>query len=140
MKSESRARAFTRKLVLGAALAVPAGCAHGWSLEAGARDLRGSTELRGAARVLVDGPALSVHADAEGGEPIALYVVDRVNGDDRDCARAPDASAAQPALDAGRHVEVGQGRELCAVASPAGRLEVHWHARMAAPLKLVAKK
>jgi hypothetical protein len=127
--------------LLAAALLMPAGYAHGWGQDGGGRDLRGSTELRGgAARLLVGGPALSVHAGSDGGEPIALYVVDRVNGDDRDCARATSAGAAQPARDESRHVEVAQGRELCAVAPQAARLEVQWHARMAAPAKLVARK
>jgi hypothetical protein len=140
MESRTWQSAFVRGMILAGALAGLAGCAHGWNGEAGTRDVRGSTKVDGRARLLVAGPVLSVHADVDGGGPVGLYLVDRVNGDDGDCARRPGTGAVALAPRAGRHVEVGPGREICAMAAPAGVREVLWHARLAGPETVVAKK
>ncbi len=120
-----------RAMMLAAALAIPAGCAHGGSEEAATRDVRGSTNLGGAARLLLSGPALAVHASVDSEDPIALYVVDRVSGDDRDCAWPAPAGASAIVTQMGSHIELAAGRELCAMPTRAGKRVVLWHAQTA---------
>ena len=106
--------------------AMGAGCAHGWG-EARAHSIRGMTKVGSGPRLLVGGPALSVHTSIDDREPVTLFVVERVNGDDSDCTRDP-ARALTLAEDARHHVDVAAGRALCAVAA-SGTREVLWHAR-----------
>jgi len=118
-----------RAMMLAAALALPAGCAHRWGEQAATRDVRGSMDLAGAARLLLSGPAVDLHANVDREDPIALYVVDRVSGDDRDCARPALAGAATIVTQMGSHLELAAGRELCAMPTRQGTREVLWHAR-----------
>jgi len=50
-----------------------AGCAHGVINGGEGRDLRGAARLEQSARVLVVGPASSVHTSASGDPAVALY-------------------------------------------------------------------
>lgn len=108
-------------MVLG--LAMAAGCAHGAGTRNAGADRRGSARLGDGERKLLAGPAQTVHASVDGAHPIALFLVDRHYGDQRDCERPGEVqSVAQNA-----HVEVGPGRELCAT-STGGTAFVLWHA------------
>ena len=121
-------------------LAMLAGCAHGLPGDARVdRELRGSAKVGGGARLLVGGRAMLVHTSVDGTEPVALFVVDRVSGDDRDCAPGPSSHAAPIAPAASRHIEIGEGRELCALAT-AGSREVLFHAHVEDPTTMVAHK
>jgi hypothetical protein len=135
--TKRKRRDVMRGMLLGLVLAMVAGCAHGLHGEA-ARDVRGVAKVGAGARLLVGGPAMSVHTNVDGSEPVALFVVDRVNGDDRDCASGTAAHAAPIAPAAGRHIEIAEGRELCAVAQ--GTHEVLFHARALDPATMVAHK
>jgi hypothetical protein len=107
-------------MVLGMAMA--AGCAHGTGMHSASTETRGSTRVAGAGRLLVTGPANTVHASVEG-RGVSLFLVDRVHGDDRDCH---DVTYAQW-VTTSAHVEVGAKQELCAVTRGGDSL-VMWHA------------
>jgi len=130
-----------RGMLLVMALATMGGCAHGWNGGDGrSRDVRGSAQVGGGRpRLLLGGPALSVHTNVDGTEPVALFVVDQVNGDDRDCSLATASHLVAIAPEASRHVELAPGRELCAV-SRKGSREVVWHGRTEDPTTMVAHK
>jgi hypothetical protein len=103
-----------------------AGCAHGVINNEVGRDVRGSAQLNDGARLLVVGPASSVHTSAgDGDRSVALYMVDARTGDDRDCG----ASAHRTAVDAGAggHIQVPQGRALCAAKANGAVADVLWH-------------
>ena len=127
-----------RGMMLAGVLVLATGCAHRWDGDPSVRDIRGSAELGVGARLLLAGPARSVHANVEGGDPTALYLVDRVSGEDRDCAKASTAGAAAFVPQRGDHIDIPAGRELCATHMRAGVTEVVWHARVAAPTDLVS--
>lgn len=126
-----------RGMMLAVALATLGGCAHGWN--SNGRDVRGSAQVGDGPRLLLGGPALSVHTNVDRTEPIALFMVDHVNGDDRDCSQATALHAVAIAPEAARHVELAPGRELCAV-SRRGSQEVVWHGRTEDPTTLMARK
>jgi hypothetical protein len=110
-------------IVLGMAMA--AGCAHGSSGRSQANELRGSAQVDGGGRMLLAGPARSVHASVDGPRGVKLFLVDRVHGDDRDCHSTSDAQWVTKSA----HMEVGASQELCAVAGD-GPSFVLWHARV----------
>ncbi len=111
-------------IVLG--LAMAAGCAHGAGTQNAATELRGETRVAETARMLVAGPAGTVHASVDGPRAVSLFLVDRVHGDDRDCG---DATYAQD-VSGSAHIDVGAKQELCAVAAHGedGPSFVMWHA------------
>lgn len=104
-------------------LAMAAGCAHGSGARSAAAERRGSMTVADGARMLLAGPAETVHASVDGARPVALYLVDRVHGDDRDCRQFTSARW----VSGSAHVEVGAKKELCA-ASQGGPASVLWHA------------
>jgi hypothetical protein len=104
-------------------LAMAAGCAHGSGARSTATERRGSMNLANDARMLLAGPAGTVHASVDGSRPVALYLVDRVHGDDRDCRQLTYARW----VSGSAHLEVGAKQELCAV-SKGGPASVMWHA------------
>ena len=110
-------------LVLG--LAMAAGCAHGSNARSKGNELRGSAQVDAGGRMLLAGPAGSVHASVDGPHGVKLFLVDRVHGDDRDCHVTPYAQWVTKSA----HVEVGANQELCAVAG-GGPSFVLWHARV----------
>ena len=107
-------------MVLG--LAMAAGCAHGGGMHTASTETRGSARVAGAARLIVAGPAETVHASVEG-RGVALFLVDRVHGDDSDCHETTYAQWVTTSA----HVEVGAKQELCAVTKGGASL-VMWHA------------
>lgn len=110
--------------VLALGLAMAAGCAHGSGARtAAAAERRGTTNVAEGGRVLLAGPAETVHASVDGPRPVALYLVDRVHGDDRDCRELTYARW----VTSSAHVDVGAKQELCAV-SQGGPASVLWHA------------
>ena len=118
----------TALLVL--AVVMSAGCAHGSAEAARDRDQRGSTFGADKARLLVVGPVARIHTSVNTTEPLALVVVQRVHGDDGDCASAV-ASSSTVRLVAQRTQSIRAlpaDKELCAM-SPGGPTEVAWHAR-----------
>jgi hypothetical protein len=129
------------KSIMGGLLWVlAAGCAHAPSSASRTEDHRGLARVEPRAHILVVGPAASVHTSAEGSVPIALFVVDRVHGDDRDCARvaAPHREAPMSKLSTvERHLHIAAGQELC-VASPTGPTEIAWHAHLQESAGLLA--
>jgi hypothetical protein len=108
-------------MVLGVAMA--AGCAHSSSVRSEASEWRGAARVAEAGRLLVTGPAETVHASVDGGHAVSLYLVDRVHGDDRDC----ESTAYTQVVTQSAHIEVGAKQELCAV-SQKGSASVLWHA------------
>src|SRR3954453_22454823 len=74
-------------MVLG--LAMAAGCAHGSSARSQPNELRGSSQVDASGRMLLAGPAGSVHASVDGRHGVKLFLVERVHGDDRDCRVTP---------------------------------------------------
>lgn len=111
-------------LVMTAALL--AGCAHGRLAcegDARARDMRGSARVGQAARAIVAGPALLVHAT--GDKPVRWFVVDRVSGGDADCAAAGSIPAPL-AESTGVHLTIAPGHLLCAAVAR-GATDVMWH-------------
>ena len=110
-------------MVLG--LAMAAGCAHGSSVRSQPNELRGSAQVSDGGRLLLAGPAESVHASVDGPRRVKLFLVDRLHGDDCDCRATPYAQWVTKSA----HVEVGAKQELCAVAG-AGPSFVLWHARV----------
>jgi hypothetical protein len=109
-------------LVLGVAMA--AGCAHGSSVRSAAsNEWRGAARVAETGRLLLAGPAQTVHASVDGPRAVSLYLVDRVHGDDRDCQ---STTYAQLVTQSAR-LEVGAKQELCAV-SAKGSASVLWHA------------
>jgi hypothetical protein len=125
--------------MLGTMFAVLAGCAHGVNGDGREQSLRGSAQVNEGARLLVGGPTVSVHTNVEGIEPVTLFVVDLVKGDDGDCAPATSAHTTVIAPEARGKIEIGAGRELCALAT-VGSMEVLWHAEVKAPAGLWARK
>jgi hypothetical protein len=117
-----------KALFLGLALSA-FGCAHGIEGRHEGRDVRGSAHVDDKARLLVAGPASAVHARAYSGAPPALFTVERITGDDRDCARVPSARALDARPDRDGHLSVPNGRALCAAAA-SGQAEVMWHAHV----------
>lgn len=119
-------------IVMAAATAAAAGCAHSGS-EVVSSEARGATQLRREARLLVTGPASSVHATAEGTRSVTLFIAAAVNGDDGDCGRA---IATHSAINIGssRQVQVPSGRALCAISnarsSGSNGIELLWHAHL----------
>jgi hypothetical protein len=109
--------------LLALGLAMAAGCAHGSGARTAATERRGSMNVAGGGRVLLAGPAETVHASVDGPRPVALYLVDRVHGDDRDCRELTYAQW----VSGSAHVDVGAKQELCAV-STGGPAWVLWHA------------
>lgn len=126
-----------KTVILALAMATAAGCAHGWG-EAGEHSPRGAIKVGSEPRLLAGGPAMSVHTSIDEREPVTLFLVARVSGDDSDCTRAA-ANATPLATDARHHVDVAEGRALCAMA-PSGTREVLWHARVEEPSNLWAHK
>ena len=110
-------------MVLG--LAMAAGCAHGTSGRSQSNELRGSARVDDGGRMLLAGPAESVHTSVDGPRGVKLFLVDRVRGDDRDCHLTPFAQWVTRSA----HVEVGAKQELCAVTA-GGPSFVLWHARV----------
>jgi len=110
-------------MVLG--LAMAAGCAHGSSGRSQPSELRGSAQVGDGGRMLIAGPAESVHTSVDGPHGVKLFLVERVHGDDRDCHLTPFAQWVTRSA----HVEVGAKQELCAVAA-GGPSFVLWHARV----------
>ena len=110
-------------MVLGVAMA--AGCAHGSSTRSQPNELRGSAQVDAGGRMLLAGPAGSVHASVDGPRGVKLFLVDRVHGDDRDCHVTPYSQWVTKSA----HVEVGAKQALCAVAA-GGPSFVLWHARV----------
>ena len=110
-------------MVLG--LAMAAGCAHGSSARSPSNELRGSSQVDAGGRMLLAGPAGSVHTSVEGRHGVKLFLVDRVHGDDRDCHVTPYSQWVTKSA----HVEVGAKQALCAVAA-GGPSFVLWHARV----------
>jgi hypothetical protein len=90
-------------------------------------ELRGSVQVQvgDGGRMLLAGPAGSVHASVDGPHGVKLFLVDRVHGDDRDCHVTPYAQWVTKST----HVEVGAKQALCAVAG-GGPSFVLWHARV----------
>ena len=74
-------------MVLG--LAMAAGCAHGSGVRSQPNELRGSAQVGDGGRMLIAGPAESVHASVDGPHGVKLFLVDRVHGDNRDCHAHP---------------------------------------------------
>ena len=110
--------------LLAMGLAMAAGCAHGTSTRTAAMTVvRGSATVATDGRLLVTGPAESVHASVDGPRAVGLYLVDRVHGDDRDCRQVTYAQW----VSGSAHVEVGAKQELCAV-SRGGQASILWHA------------
>ena len=103
------------------------GCAHGGAGRS-ERELRGLARVGGEGRVLVAGPASLVHANLQGTKTVTLFVVERVSGDDGDCAKRP-AAQALPADATRAQVTVAAGHVLCA-ASASGPTDVSWHAHL----------
>lgn len=107
-------------------VALLAGCAHGTLVSDGQareRDVRGSARVGEAARVVVAGPALLVHAT--GDKPVRWFVVDRVSGGDADCKLAGSV-AAPLAESTGVHLTIAPGHLLCAAVAR-GTTDVLWH-------------
>jgi hypothetical protein len=124
-------------LGMGAVLAMFVGCAHGLpAADIAKQDMRGSIRVAQQPRLLVAGPASYVHTSVEAGRSVDLFVVDAVNGDDRDCAQDP--AHATTVTGQGRSAGVPKGRELC-VAS-VGSAEVLWHARVDSTPRAIALK
>jgi hypothetical protein len=110
-------------LTVMAALAMGAvGCAHGTSTSDRGRAVRGGARVGPEARALVLGPAPVVHAT--GDKPVRWFVVDRVKGDDSDCA-GPIASA-RGFESARARLSVTSGQVLCAMVAR-GATDVIWH-------------
>ncbi|HXT97761.1 MAG TPA: hypothetical protein VN853_15780 [Polyangia bacterium] len=110
--------------LLALGLAMAAGCAHGSGAGTAATERRGSMNVADGGRVLLlAGPAETVHASVDGPRPVALYLVDRVHGDDRDCRELTYAQR----VSGSAHVDVRAKQELCAV-SQGGPASVLWHA------------
>jgi hypothetical protein len=109
-------------------LAMAGGCAHGSGTQNVATELRGEARVAETARVLVAGPAGTVHASVDGPRAVSLFLVDRVHGDDRDCG---DATYAQK-VSGSAHLDVGAKQELCAVAERGqhGPSFIMWHAHL----------
>ena len=111
-------------MLLALGLAMAAGCAHGSNARTAATtERRGLTNVADGGRVLLAGPAATIHASVDGPRPVALYLVDRVHGDDRDCRQPTYAQW----VSGSAHVDVGAKQELCAV-SKGGPASVLWHA------------
>jgi hypothetical protein len=110
-------------MVLG--LAMAAGCAHGSGESSQRNEVRGSAQVGAGGRILLAGPAGSVHASVDGPHGVKLFLVDRIHGDDRDCHATPSAQWVAKSA----HLEVGARQELCAV-SGGGSSFVLWHARV----------
>ena len=106
-------------------LVMAAGCAPGSSGRSHPTELRGSAQVDAGGRMLLAGPAGSVHASVDGPQGVKLFLVDRVHGDDRDCHVTPYAQWVTKSA----HVEVGARQELCAVTG-GGPSFVLWHARV----------
>src|SRR5262249_1207813 len=101
-----------RLTLLALGLAMAAGCAHGSGAgTTAATERRGPLTAPDGGRVLLAGPAETVHASVDGSRPVALYLVDRVHGDDRDCRELTYAQW----VSGSAHVDVGAKQELCAV-------------------------
>jgi hypothetical protein len=125
MKTEATKERIMKWTLMVLGVAMAAGCAHGSSTRSQANELRGSTPLDGDGRMLLAGPAGSVHASVDGPHGVKLFLVDRVHGDDRDCHVTPYSQWVTKSA----HVEVGAKQALCAVAA-GGPSFVLWHARV----------
>jgi hypothetical protein len=123
MNNDGRKEQVMRLTLMALGLAMAAGCAHESAVRSAATELRGSARVADSGRILLAGPAESVHASVDGPRPVSLFLVDRVHGDDRDCQ---DVRYAQW-VSKSAHVEVGAKQELCATAS-GGPAFVLWHA------------
>jgi len=108
-------------VVVAAAMAAAAGCAHGTATPDRGRDLRGMARVGRDARALLVGPARVVHAT--GDKPVRWFVADRITGDDRDCAVAMPAALPESG---GAQLSVSSGKVLCAAVS-SGATDVNWH-------------
>jgi hypothetical protein len=125
---ETKGDEVMRTMLLGltVAMGLTMGCAHG-TLVTGAptdaRDVRGSTRVGRAARLIVAGPARLVHATGE--KPVQWFVADRVSGGDGDCTAA--RAAARVLSESTRtQVTIAPGHVLCAVVA-SGATDVMWH-------------
>ena len=126
MKTEETKGQIMKLLTLMAlGLAMAAGCAHRSSGRSQAGELRGSAQVGDGGRMLVAGPAESVHASVDGPRGVRFFLVDRVHGDDRDCHPTPYSQWVTKSA----KIEVGARQELCAVAGGDPSF-VLWHARV----------
>ena len=114
-----------RLMLMALGMAMAAGCAHGTSVRSEAVEVRGSARVAEDGRMLLAGPAGTVHASVDGPRSVAFFLVDRVHGDDRDCH---DVSYAQW-VSGSAHLDVGARQELCAVSKGAPAF-VMWHAHV----------
>ena len=110
-------------MVLG--LAMAAGCAHGRAARSEASELRGAARVAETGRMLVAGPAGTVHASVDGPRGVSLFLVDRVHGDDRDCDATPTRSGSRGA----RTWRWARSRS-CAPWPAGGPSFVMWHAHL----------
>lgn len=113
------------------------GCAHRTPLPEGAaqeRDLRGSARVGLAAKPIVTGPALLIHAT--GDKPVRWFVADRVTGTDADCT-VPRSPAALVTESTGVHLTIAPGHVLCAAVAQ-GATDVMWHQFIGASTNLWA--
>ena len=125
MNNDETKERIMKLMVMGLAMAMTAGCAHGSGVRSQPNELRGSAQVDDGGRMLFAGPAESVHTSVDGPHGVKLFLVDRVHGDDRDCHLTPFAQWVTRSA----HVEVGAKQELCAVAA-GGPSFVLWHARV----------
>jgi hypothetical protein len=121
-RKENVVKSNLKALVVAAAMAAAAGCAHGTATPDRGRDLRGMARVGQDARALLVGPARLVHATGE--KPVRWFVADRITGDDRDCAVATPAAALPES--SGAQLRVSSGKVLCAAVS-SGATDVNWH-------------
>jgi hypothetical protein len=125
MKTEAKKERSMKWTLMVLGVAMAAGCAHGSGVRSQTNELRGSAQVDAGGRMLLAGPAGSVHATVDGPHGVKLFVVDRVHGNDRDCHATPYTQWVTKSA----HVEVGAKQALCAVAA-GGSSFVLWHARV----------